>query len=157
MPRKKKDTTTGADHAHDTKTKRGPGKPKAFEDADAFARAVDDYINYNISCNQGNDIKPPMDFDFCTYVGISPSTLDNYRRNQDDKYPGYLAAYKKLVQYREQYFMSAGLKNPKLAGVTNFALKQPKNGGYEDKPTVQVEARELKIVHGSGMTDDSFK
>ena len=157
MPRKKNTTTgAGADHAQD-KPKRGPGQPKAFENAEDFARAVEEYINYNISCNQGNDIKPPMDYDFCTYVGISPSTLDNYRRNQDDKYPGYLAEYKKLVQYREEYFMTAGMKNPKLAGVTNFALKQPKNGGYEDKPTVQVEARELKIVQGDGMSNDSFK
>ena len=86
MPRKRKTDTTGAAHAQDTK-KRGPGQPKANEDAEANARAVDDYNNFNISSNQGNDIKPPMDYDFCTYVGISPSTLDNYRRNQDDKYP----------------------------------------------------------------------
>ena len=64
---------------------------------------------------------------------------------------------RKLFQYREQYFLAAGLKNPKLAGVTNFALKQRKNGQWEDRPTVQVEARELKIVQGDGMSGDSFK
>lgn len=164
MPRKKATTSTGADQsakastagkAGSTGTKRGPGQPRKIQDAEALARVVDDYIIYNQEANK-QDIVPPTDYDFCKFAGIGSSTLDDYIR-ETDTYEGYSAVLKKLFQYREQYFLAAGMKNPKLAGVTNFALKQRKNGGYEDKPSVNIEARELKIVHGEGMKDDSFK
>jgi len=165
MPRKKATTSTGADQSAkastagktgSTGTKRGPGQPRKIQDAEALARVVDDYINYNISRNE-NDINPPTDYDFCSFAGISSSTLDNYKKGDEDTYPGYLRALKKLTLYREQYFVKLSVTNPKAAGAAIFALKQPKNGGYMDKPVISVEARELKIVHGEGMKDDSFK
>lgn len=131
------------------------GKPRAVKSAEELERIVDEYILHNQDANR-DDVVPPTDFDFCEFSGISPSTLDNYIR-ETEKYEGYLAALKKLFQYREQYFLAAGLKNPKLAGVTNFALKQRKNGGYEDRPTVQVEARELTIKTGEGMPKGAFE
>jgi hypothetical protein len=155
MPRKK-NTTTGADRAQDTKAKRGPGKPRKIKDADHLARVVDDYINYNISCNQGDNIKLPTDYDFCTFAGIGISTYYQYQEDKET-YKGYTEALKKLTAYRESFFSELSIRNPKASGAAIFQLKQRKNGGYEDKPTVQVEARELKIVHGNGMTDDSFK
>jgi len=137
------------------KNQRGPGKPRGIESAEKMAELVDLYISKNISDNQDGNISPPTDYDFCQFAGIGLSTLNDYLR-EEDTYKGYSAAFKKLIGYRENYFLSAGLKNPKLAGVTNFALKQRKNGGYEDRPTVQVEARELTIKTGEGMPKDSF-
>ena len=160
MPRKK-NTTTGADHAQDAKSKAGSGrnpggKPRKIRDADELARVVEEYINYNISCNQDGNINPPTDYDFCKFSGIGNSTLNTYIR-EEDTYQGYRAALKKLLDYREAYFVKLSVTNPKTAGAAIFALKQPKNGGYADKPVVNIEARELKIVHGDGMTGDSFK
>lgn len=134
--------------------KRGPGKPRAVKSAAELEKLVDDYIQHNQDANRV-DLVPPTDYDFCEFSGISASTLDNYVRDTET-YQGYLSVLKKLFQYRETYFLAAGMKNPKLAGVTNFALKQRKNGGYEDRPTVQVEARELTIKTGDGMPKDSF-
>jgi len=156
MPRKRKTDTTGADHAQDTKAKRGPGKPRKIKDADHLARVVDDYINYNISCNQDDNIKLPTDYDFCNFAGIGISTYYQYQEDKET-YKGYTEALKKLTAYRESFFSELSIKNPRASGAAIFQLKQRKNGGYEDKPTIAVEARELKIVHGNGMTDDSFK
>lgn len=130
------------------------GRPRKIKDAADLARVVDDYINYNISCNQV-DIVLPTDYDFCTYVGIGHSTLNDYMR-ESEKYREYSAALKKLVDYREQFFATLAVRNPKAASAAIFALKQPKNGGYQDKPAVTVSARELKIITGDGITDDSF-
>lgn len=136
--------------------KRGPGQPKAVGSAEELAELVDRFIAKNELDNSGGKVCPPDDYEFCKFVGISSSTLDNYRR-EEDKYPGYLAALKKLVDYREHYYLAAGLKNPKLAGVTNFALKQRKNGGYTDKQEINLEAKELKVITGEGMPEGSFE
>ena len=156
MPRKKNTTTgAGADHAQD-KPRRGPGQPRKIKDADHLARVVEEYINYNISCNQDDNIKLPTDYDFCNFAGIGISTYYQYQEDKET-YKGYTEALKKLTAYRENYFSELSIRNPKASGAAIFQLKQKKNGGYEDKPTVQVEARELKIVQGEGMSNDSFK
>ena len=162
MPRKKNTTTgAGADHAQDAKSKAGSGrnpggKPRKIKDAEHLARVVEEYINYNISCNQDDNIKLPTDYDFCNFADIGISTYYKYLEDEDT-YKGYREALKKLTAYRENYFSELSIRNPKASGAAIFQLKQKKNGGYEDKPTVQVEARELKIVQGDGMSNDSFK
>lgn len=134
---------------------RGPGKPRAIESAEQLSEKIDEYIAKNTRENE-NGVVPPTDYDLCKFLGISSSTLNNYQRDVDT-YPGYLDALKKLVDYREQFYVTLSLKNPKAAGAAIFALKQKKNGGYEDKPTMQVEARELKIITGEGMPSDAFE
>lgn len=136
---------------------RGPGQPKAIGSAEELASLIDKFIAENEAKNESGIVCPPDDYEVCKSLKISSSTLDNYFKGDEDTYPGYLGALKKLVQYREHYYVTAGMKNPKLAGVTNFALKQKKNGGYEDKPTLQVEARELTIKTGEGMPADAFE
>ena len=132
-----------------------PGKPRAIESAEQLAQKVDEYIAKNTLDNE-TGVVPPTDYDLCKFLGISSSTLNNYQRDVDT-YPGYLEALKKLVDYREQYFVTLSLKNPKAAGAAIFALKQAKNGGYVDKPVVNVEARELTIKTGDGMPADAFE
>ena len=112
--------------------KRGPGQPRSVGSAEELENLVDLYIAKNTEDNR-EDVIPPTDYDFCKFLGISSSTLANYRSDKDT-YPGYLEALKKLVDYREQYFVTLSLKNPKAAGAAIFALKQGKNGGYQDKP-----------------------
>lgn len=138
------------------KAKRGPGKPKSIGSAEELSNLLDSFIDESEEKYNSGIVCPPDDYTVCKFLSISSSTLDNYFKGDEDTYPGYLGALKKLVQYREHYYVRAGMVNPKLAGVTNFALKQKKNGGYEDRPTVQVEARELTIKTGDGMPKDSF-
>jgi hypothetical protein len=153
MPRKRKTDTT--DQSTKGGNKRGPGQPRKYATAEDFARVVEEYIKYHQEqCL--DHVYVPSDFDFCKYAGIGVSTYYAYIAD-GDKYPGYSEAVKKLTAYREDFYANLSIMNPRAAGAAIFALKQRKNGGYEDKPTVQVEARELKIVHGDGMTDDSFK
>lgn len=137
--------------------KRNPsGKPRKIKDAEHMAQIVDAYIEHNTACNL-EAVCIPTDYDFCEFAGIGASTLDDYRR-ETDTYPGYSAALKKLVDYREQFLLDLAVSNPKAASIAIFALKQKKNGGYEDKPSVQVEARELTIkTDGDGMNAESFK
>jgi hypothetical protein len=163
MPRRKASADQSAEHtkastaskAQDGK-KRGPGQPRKIKDAEHLARVVDDYINYNISCNTGDNIKLPTDYDFCKFAGIGISTYYQYQEDKDT-YKGYTEALKKLTAYRESYFSELSIRNPKASGAAIFQLKQRKNGGYADKPLISVEARELKIVHGQSISDDSFK
>jgi len=156
MPRKKNTTTTaGADQSANDGTKRGPGQPRKIQDAEALARVVEEYIKYHQEqCL--DHVYVPSDYDFCRFAGIGVSTYYAYLADSET-YPGYSEAVKKLTAYREDFYANLSIANPKAAGAAIFALKQPKNGGYADKPTVNIEARELKIVHGNGMTDDSFK
>ena len=93
MPRKKTTTGAGADHAQD-KPKRGPGQPRKIKDAEHLARVVEEYINYNISCNQDDNIKLPTDYDFCNFAGIGISTYYQYQEDKET-YKGYTEALKK--------------------------------------------------------------
>jgi len=130
------------------------GKQRKIKNAEEFGQKIDEYIQHNREENR-EDIKIPTDFDLCEYLGIASQTLWDYLNNKDT-YKGYSDQIKKLVDYREQFLIDLAVKNPKAASVAIFALKQPKNGGYVDKPTVQVEARELTIKTGEGMPKDSF-
>jgi len=130
------------------------GQPRRIKSAADFGKVIDNYIRKNREDNK-QDIKIPTDFDFCEFANISASTLDNYSRDTET-YTGYLEQLKKLIRYREEFLLDLAVRNPKAASVAIFALKQKKNGGYEDRPTVQVEARELTIKTGDGMPKDSF-
>ena len=133
------------------------GRPRKVKSADEFSQKIDEYIQHNMQVNlSGDRIVIPTDYDLCSFLGIGSSTLDDYRR-EEDKYKGYSAALKKLVNYREQFLLDLAVSNPKAASVAIFALKQPKNGGYQDKPVVSVEAKELTIKTGDGMPKDSFQ
>lgn len=48
-------------------------------------------------------------------------------------------------------------ENPKGSGGIIFLLKQPKNGGYIDKPVIDVHAQELTIKTDGIGGDSAFK
>ena len=109
-------------------------------------------IGFMDFCTENDMI--PTDYQLCKYLGISIDTLERYSR-EPEKYQGYAEQLKKLVTYREDWFLQKANNNPKAATISIFALKQPKNGGYVDKPAISVDAKELKIIT-DGVGDGAF-
>ena len=133
------------------------GRPRKIKSAEEFSQKIDEYIQQNMQVNlTGDKIVIPTDYDLCSFLGITSQTLWEYRTDED-KSKGSSYAIKKLVDYREQFLLDLAVSNPKAASVAIFALKQPKNGGYQDKPVVSVEARELTIKTGEGMPEGTFE
>ena len=115
-----------------------------------FAEAVDAFIAYS----KTEGIRP-TDYRVCDYLGISQDTLERYAKytapakgdiegtkstkpdkgNNADKSTDnlYAEAIKKLVMYRQDWYLSHAEANPKLTAIDIFALKQPCNGGWADK------------------------
>ncbi len=127
------------------------GRKKKFQTVDEFGKAIADFIQYSADNNV-----IPTDYNLCKYLGIAYLTLYDYTTNKEDRYKGYANELKKLIAYRENYFLTLSLENPKAATPAIFALKQAKNGGYQDKPVVDISAKELTIVT-KGTGNDAFE
>ena len=93
----------------------------------------------------------------CEYLGIAPRTLARWRANEGGEYDGYGEQLEKLVAYREAVYARMVAENPKGSGGIIFLLKQPKNGGYIDKPVIDVHAQELTIKTDGIGGDSAFK
>lgn len=125
---------------------------KKIKSAEQLAQRLDEFI---MQCERIRS--SPDDFALCAFLGVSPATLDRYYRDDGGKYPGFGEALKKIVAYREARLARMIEANPRAAGGYIFLLKQAKNGGYVDKPTVQIEAQELTIKTDGVGGDDAFK
>ena len=122
---------------------------RKIKDAQELSKIVDGFCEM---CEEQDII--PTNYRFCKYAGIDTNTLDRYR-NEPEKYIGYGEELKKLIDFRADWYQQAAAKNPKFASMAIFALKQPHNGGYVDKPTISVDAKELKIIT-DGVGDGAF-
>lgn len=120
-----------------------------IQDAQALHKVIDGFCEM---CEEQEMI--PTDYRFCKYAGIDTNTLERYRR-EPEQYVGYGEALKKLVAFRTDWYQQAAARNPRFASMAILALKQPDNGGYVDKPVVNVEAKELRIVT-DGVGDGAF-
>lgn len=117
------------------------GRKKAFSSPEVFGKAISDFIELS---SKDNII--PTDYNLCKFLGIAYLTLYDYQTNKEGRYEGYANELKKLTAYRENYFLTLSLENPKASTPAIFALKQAKNGGWVDKPVIDVTAKELKII-----------
>ena len=103
-----------------------------------------------------SNTKPPTRYKICQFLGISINTLELWERNEENEkgeriYNEYCEPLKKLHSAMEDWFLNAAYTNPKAQTISIFALKQPKNGGWIDKPTVDISAKELTVnVKGLG-------
>lgn len=113
---------------------------RKIRSAEELGEKILEFMDY---CTETDTI--PTDYQLCKHLGISIDTLERYTR-EPDKYKGYAEQLKKLVTFREDWFLQQAQRNPKAATISIFALKQAKNGGYVDKPIVNVEAKELKVI-----------
>ena len=114
-------------------------------------KKIDDCCKW-ISSNE----KPPTRYKICEYLGISINTLELWERNEENEkgeriYNEYCESLKKLKCAVEDWYLNAAYNNPKAQTISIFALKQPRNGGWIDKPTVDISTKELTVnVKGLG-------
>lgn len=106
----------------------------------------------------------PSDYAVMKHVGISPDTLERWRKDQIEDENGklidspYAVEIKKFDLFRNDFWLSVGLKNPKLQGFVAFNLKQPCNGGYSDKQGGSGGAQVEVTIKTAGIGgDDAFK
>jgi len=128
------------------------GRKRVFNTAKEFGDKVSKFMDY---CTENNIY--PSDYQLRKYSGIEYSTLYNYitagrgSEEEDNIYKDYFNEYKKLVQFREDWLLQMAVNDPKRSTIAIFALKQNKNGGWIDKPVVDVTAKELTVnVQGLG-------
>lgn len=98
----------------------------------------------------------PSDYQLRVFTNLPYTTLYDYITGKEDRYKPYSEEYKKLVQFREDYLAQVAMSDPKKATFAIFCLKQPKNGGYQDKPVIDVNAKELTIIT-KGTGNDAFE
>ena len=141
------------------------GRPCKYKTGAEFSAAVDEFIAYSTA----NNIRP-TDYQITEYLKISPDTLERYSRKdtrdtrdtesiqgEDSIDNGYAAAVKKLVMYRQDWYLRHAEKNPKLTSIDIFALKQPCNGGWTDKQQVEGNGALALNVSISGASGVSFE
>ena len=127
------------------------GRKKVFETPEKFGEVITEFIEH---CKANNIF--PSDYQLREYSGIEYATLYNYTTGgkaveNGDKYKPYFEQYKKLVQFREDYIIQQGNRDPKKTSFSIFLLKQQKNGGYTDHPSIDISAKELTVnVKGLG-------
>lgn len=142
--------------------------PRKYKTANDFATAVDKFIDYSTV----NNIRP-TDYQVCNYLGISVDTLERYAKIKSsddnskdsnnkgvDNNRGYAESVKKLVMYRQDWYLRHAEANPKLAGVDIFALKQPCNGGWTDRQVIDTGggfAVDIRLSGADGKPFDDGK
>lgn len=52
---------------------------------------------------------------------------------------------KKFDAFRNHFYLQLAIKNPKVIGLSNFALKQPQNGGWTDRDPTAAGSTEITI------------
>ena len=154
-----------ADKSTDKAAKNLGGRPCKYKTGKEFAAAVDEFVAYSTA----NNIRP-TDYQITEYLKISPDTPERYsRKDTRDKRDteniqdgesidnGYAAAIKKLVMYRQDWYLRHAETNPKLTSIDIFALKQPCNGGWTDKQISESNGTMSLNVSISGASGAAFE
>ena len=143
------------------------GRPRRYKTGDDLMTAVNDFIQYSTD----NNIRP-TDYQVCEYLHMSPDSLENYAKRDKESTTGgkdkdseskdntqntYSAAIKKLVLYRQDWYLRHAEKNPKLTSIDIFALKQPCNGGWTDRQQIDAGGALALNVSISGASGASFE
>ena len=127
-------------------------RPRKIKTAEELGVLIDEFI---MQCEDGKQYMD--DYALMKFLSIAPRTLARWRANEGGEYDGYGEQLEKLVAYREAVYARMVAENPKGSGGIIFLLKQPKNGGYIDKPVIDVHAQELTIKTDGIGGDDAFK
>lgn len=119
--------------------KDGNARAKLSEEAKIFNSKVDGFIEA-----VENDIYPvPSDYNLIQYLGIEPKRLRYYKDHIDQH--GYRDGFEKLKLYRESFWSNMSLDQRKATSAI-FHLKQPQNGGYQDKQDKSTDPIKVEVV-----------
>ncbi len=99
---------------------------KLSEEAKTFNKKIDEFIDLV----KDETYSVPSDYNLIRFLGITTSRLKYYKEKADQH--GYRDGFDKLKMFRENYWTEKSLEN-KTSTSAIFHLKQPMNGGYQDK------------------------
>lgn len=114
-----------------TEPKRPVGRPKLFENSEAFKAAVLAYIE---ECQRDGVFPDEAGMRLkLRYSKSWEKKMTSETENPDD-YLGYVEALELAKDYRESFLVRKMTSDNKAAQGCLNALKQPSNGGYIDRP-----------------------
>lgn len=115
--------------------RRKPGRPRKYETLGEFMQAAENYIKYiKEQAADGVQLIPDIE-GFCSFIGISRDTLNDWERTRPGEYSDAIksfktgiAAYKKQLAYKN--------KIPALVFATDFN----NNHGYIQQTKLEIQA-----------------
>lgn len=108
----------------------------------AAAMEFNDKIDEFIDRVEDGTYSVPSDYNLIRFLGIKTNRLKYYKDNIDQH--GYRDGFEKLKMYREDFWTKKSLdKNTQTSAI--FHLKQPMNGGYQDKQERSNDPIEIKV------------
>lgn len=132
------------------KSQRRKTRVRDYPTPEALEAKIDEYFDH---CIEAGDIFPD-DAGMLEYLGLRPRSIEAYIY-EDEQKDGYREVLDRAKMRRESWLARRMVSEPRLATGCLAALKQPKNGGYIDRPQVQVEAKTL-IIKTEGVGEDAF-
>ncbi len=123
---------------------------------EGLEKAVDAVINHCLETGE-----PPVDFVVERLCGLSRLRLEELGRVEEDggetegicRPSDYRRASKRLQDFAAYFWLRRALDDPRAASFAMFNLRQPENGGYQDKPP--ASAPEL-VIRLEGVGDGAF-
>ena len=112
---------------------------KLSEEAKIFNAKVDEFIGLV----EDGTYQTPSKYNLIKFLGITMGRWTYYNEKADQH--GYRDGLDKLKMYREDFWTRKSL-DPKSYTSAIFHLKQPMNGGYQDKQEKSNDPIELKIT-----------
>ena len=123
-------------------------RSKLSEEAKVFNNRIADFIQ---AVEDGIYVEP-SDYNLIQFLNIKPNRLRYYKDNIDKH--GYRDGFDRLQLYRESYWTRKSLdKNTQTSAI--FHLKQPWNGGYQDKQDKSNDPIKVEVVIKG--CDNAFK
>jgi len=114
-------------------------RSKLSEEAKVFNTKVDEFIKLVDS----GVFAVPSDYNLITFLGIKTNRLKYYKEKADQH--GYRDGFDKLKMYREDFWTQKSLDN-KTQTSAIFHLKQPMNGGYQDKQERSTDPIKVEVM-----------
>lgn len=129
---------------NDREANKGGRPPKySPEELDA---AIDRYFEQH----QSKDSIPKWP-DMLNFIGLSDEMVRLYRTEEKYKSRGYLDCIKRAERMFSSTLIQLGVDNPNLQSLVIFLLKQPHNGGYQDKQVSESSNKSVIEVKIGGV------
>lgn len=132
------------------------GRKKLYATPDELQAAVDKYFD---KCEQKEATSGiPCFPDYAgmlVEIGMKEPTVQSYISKDHEYHDEFKEVFDGALLRRESYLARASMDNKKASGCFNL-LKQPKNGGYIDRPQ-DNGPRELTIKFEGNIGKEDFK
>jgi len=113
-------------------------RTRLSKEAQEFNAKMDDFI----ALVEDGTYEVPSDYNLCRFLGIKTNKFKYYKDMIDQH--GYRDGFDKLKMFREDFWTKKSLKKDSATSAI-FHLKQPINGGYQDKQERSNDPIEVKI------------